>query len=218
MIIHIYQHYCQINIAHPDTMSMGQNKGASRNFMSLEEFILFMDDCGVGGTHVPRDESDRPQQSYKDQLDPVRLVLSTQSPNLGGVGMEVCKVSHLSLLFTNFVFFSINVCQNSFSIFPLFKLRHLIQHSPHPPTHRSCPAFPPSHNKNKQKKADAGAASKLAKALSMDPFIIDFAKFYQLLIRISQIVYKTIVYKDIAPTAAAAGRRWSIGLGGTVGW
>lgn len=125
MIIHIYQHYCQINIAHPDTMSMGQNKGASRNFMSLEEFILFMDDCGVGGTHVPRDESDRPQQSYKDQLDPVRLVLSTQSPNLGGVGMEVCKVSHLSLLFTNFVFF-FHQCLPEFIFNLLFSLNSVI--------------------------------------------------------------------------------------------
>jgi hypothetical protein len=48
--------------------------------------------------------------------------------------------------------------------------------------------------------SDIKAMMRLTAALDKDPFIIDFGRFYQLTIRISQVVYKSLYHLD--PTAA----------------
>lgn len=51
-------------------------------FMSLEEFVEFLEDSAVLHTHVPHDELDEPLAEFQSQLDPV-LLLSTIPRDLG---------------------------------------------------------------------------------------------------------------------------------------
>lgn len=65
MLSSIYRSYCK-----------------TTGFMSLEEFVEFMEDTAVLHTHVPHDELDEPQREFQSQLDPV-VLLSTVPRNLG---------------------------------------------------------------------------------------------------------------------------------------
>lgn len=65
MLSTIYRSYCKTS-----------------GFMSLEEFVEFMEDTAVLRTHVPHDELDEPLREFQSQLDPV-LLLSTVPRNLG---------------------------------------------------------------------------------------------------------------------------------------
>ena len=135
MIVGIYQHYAALNLKHGDIFSSSQNGGVSRGFMSLEEWIVFVDHLGVQHTHSPRGEND--EVVNKDialQLDAVRLLLSVSTAS--GTNTLV------------------------------------------------------------QGEADIKSAMRYTAALDKDPFIIDFAKFYQLIIRISQVVYKSLYHQD----------------------
>jgi hypothetical protein len=59
LMITIYQYYC------------GDN-----GFMTLEQFIEFMDDSGILQTHASRDDNDEPNPEYERQLDPAELMTS----------------------------------------------------------------------------------------------------------------------------------------------
>mmetsp|Transcript_16780 Transcript_16780/g.25216 ORF Transcript_16780/g.25216 Transcript_16780/m.25216 type:complete len:773 (+) Transcript_16780:69-2387(+) len=65
MLSTVYRRYCR-----------------SSGYMSLEEFVEFMEDSAVLQTHVPHDENDEPLTEFQAQLDPVRL-LTTVPRNLG---------------------------------------------------------------------------------------------------------------------------------------
>lgn len=65
MMVSVYQRYCR-----------------TTGFMSLEEFVEFMEDFAVLQTHCPHDDNDEPMPEYLAQLDPVRL-LTTIPRNLG---------------------------------------------------------------------------------------------------------------------------------------
>ena len=65
MLSSIYRRYCK-----------------TTGFMSLEEFVEFMEDTAVLRTHVPHDELDEPLREFQSQLDPV-VLLSTVPRNLG---------------------------------------------------------------------------------------------------------------------------------------
>ena len=65
MMVSVYQRYCR-----------------TTGFMSLEEFVEFMEDFAVLQTHCPHDDNDDPMPEYLAQLDPVRL-LTTIPRNLG---------------------------------------------------------------------------------------------------------------------------------------
>lgn len=51
-------------------------------YMTLEQFIEFMDDSGILQTHAPRDDNDEPNAEFERQLDPVEL-MTTLPPDLG---------------------------------------------------------------------------------------------------------------------------------------
>ena len=65
MMVSVYQRYCR-----------------TTGFMSLEEFVEFMEDFAVLQTHCPHDDNDEPMPEFLAQLDPVRL-LTTIPRNLG---------------------------------------------------------------------------------------------------------------------------------------
>jgi hypothetical protein len=65
MLSTVYRRYCR-----------------SSGYMSLEEFIEFLEDSAILQTHVPHDENDDPLAEFQAQLDPVRL-LTTVPRNLG---------------------------------------------------------------------------------------------------------------------------------------
>jgi hypothetical protein len=65
MLSSIYRRYCK-----------------TTGFMSLEEFVEFLEDTAVLRTHVPHDEVDEPLREFQSQLDPV-VLLSTVPRNLG---------------------------------------------------------------------------------------------------------------------------------------
>ena len=65
MLSSIYRRYCK-----------------TTGFMSLEEFVEFLEDTAVLRTHVPHNEVDEPLREFQSQLDPV-LLLSTVPRNLG---------------------------------------------------------------------------------------------------------------------------------------
>lgn len=63
-----------------------------------------------------------------------------------------------------------------------------------------CHQLSPHPNPNYKNILNPKAMMRLTAALDKDPFIIDFGRFYQLSIRISQVVYKSLYHND--PTAA----------------
>jgi hypothetical protein len=65
MMVAVYQRYCR-----------------TTGFMSLEEFVEFMEDLAILQTHCPHDDNDEPMPEFLAQLDPVRL-LTTIPRNLG---------------------------------------------------------------------------------------------------------------------------------------
>jgi hypothetical protein len=65
MMTSVYQHYCN-----------------QSGYMSLEEFVNFMEDIGVIGTHVPRDVNDVPTPEVEAALNPVKI-LGTIPRNMG---------------------------------------------------------------------------------------------------------------------------------------
>lgn len=105
-------------------------------FMSIENFVEFVEDTGVLLSHVEHDEDDEPTEEFKAQLDPVHLL--TLVPRNYGV-----STTTNSLGVTN---------------------------------------------------------EKLIEASEKDNFIINFGQFYQLLLRITEIIYSEIYFSD--PTLA----------------
>jgi hypothetical protein len=65
MLSTVYRRYCR-----------------SSGYISLEEFVEFLEDSAILQTHVPHDENDEPLAEFQAQLDPVRL-LTTVPRNLG---------------------------------------------------------------------------------------------------------------------------------------
>jgi hypothetical protein len=136
MIVGIYKHYC-----------------GPTGFMTLEEFINFIEESGVLYSHSPRDEKDEPLEEFRALLDPVRM-LSSIPRNLG-------YTSDMIL----------------------------------------------SHEKEWNPKNKSGAASPTRRASTMsakksdvsggDTFRVNFTQFYQLLLRITQVVYFDLYEKDM---------------------
>eukprot|EP00595_Chromulina_sp_UTEXLB2642_P002766 CAMPEP_0196768088 /NCGR_PEP_ID=MMETSP1095-20130614/42327_1 /TAXON_ID=96789 ORGANISM="Chromulina nebulosa, Strain UTEXLB2642" /NCGR_SAMPLE_ID=MMETSP1095 /ASSEMBLY_ACC=CAM_ASM_000446 /LENGTH=145 /DNA_ID=CAMNT_0042137169 /DNA_START=810 /DNA_END=1244 /DNA_ORIENTATION=- len=81
LVITIYQFYCSDN-----------------GFMTLEQFIEFMDDSGILQTHAPRDDNDEPDPSFEAQLDPVTLLTTVPKT----LGYEEGKVDPLAINFFQF--------------------------------------------------------------------------------------------------------------------
>lgn len=79
MISTVYRRYCR-----------------SSGYMSLEEFVEFMEDSAILNTHVPHDENDEPLTEFQAQLDPVRL-LTTVPRNLG-YSLYVINIHHSSII------------------------------------------------------------------------------------------------------------------------
>jgi hypothetical protein len=113
MLSSIYRSYCK-----------------TTGFMSLEEFVEFLEDTAVLRTHVPHDDQDEPLREFQSQLDPV-VLLSTVPRNLG------CSETPLPS--------SAGVCGGG---------------------------------------GEAGSAD-----VRSDNFRLNFAQFYQILLRITHIVY-----------------------------
>lgn len=59
MLLTVYQRYC-----------------GETGFMSIEQFVEFMDDCAILQTHAAHNDNDEPLDEYKDTLDPVHLIRS----------------------------------------------------------------------------------------------------------------------------------------------
>lgn len=57
LVVTIYQYYCSDN-----------------GYMTLEQFIEYIDDSGILQTHAPRDDNDEPAAAYQLLLDPVQLI------------------------------------------------------------------------------------------------------------------------------------------------
>eukprot|EP01034_Spumella_vulgaris_P028215 gene28215-35034_t len=114
MLMTVYQRYC----------------GPS-GFMSLEEFVEFMEDVNFLNTHAAHNDNDEPTDEFVTLLDPIRL---------------------LTLVPRNYGFAS---SDSTYAI-----------------------------------------SEKLIKAAKSDKFIINFTQFYQLLLRITQIVYADLYLSD----------------------
>ena len=130
MLVSVYQRYCN-----------------HLGFMSIEQFIDFMEDSGILNTHTPHDGTDLPMEEFKAQLDPVKLLTSVPR-NLGYSTEMLADIAK-----------AIN-------------------------------------DKEKRRKS-------IQNYQDIDPddvFVINFTQFYQIILRMCQIVYADVYESD--PTVA----------------
>jgi hypothetical protein len=141
MLSTVYRRYCR-----------------SSGYISLEEFVEFLEDSAILQTHVPHDENDEPLAEFQAQLDPVRL-LTTVPRNLGY--SRYLRPHAPSLILSVSLSVSVSV------------LRSLDLSS-----------------------EMESELTSIGVGRSHDNFIVNFAQFYQLLLRIAHVVYSDLYSQD----------------------
>ena len=118
--------------------------------MSLEEFVMFLEDSSLLRTHTPHDENDQAFAEYKALLDPIQLL--TMLPR----GLIVDPLS--------------------------------------PAAKKGGKGTTPKPNAGDGITRRLSVVSKVDQ--SMDVFTINFTQFYELLLRMTEIVYPTLWKED----------------------
>jgi hypothetical protein len=76
MLLTVYRRYCGCVFAFSDCFNILLILFRETGFMSIEQFVEFMDDCAILQTHAEHNDNDEPLDEYKDLLDPVHLIRS----------------------------------------------------------------------------------------------------------------------------------------------